>query len=173
MFLQARRYYICCCHLGRVNNGLTPDVVALPALHLSYLSTEVYLKFLCYKHVGEAYPKQTHDIKKIFDQLKPHVRSKIRKKFKPELAKVRASLDAAPNLADGSRAAVPEILEEALEFGYDFFSSFRYSWEGYPRLSFVLYSFPETLDAVALEMYPEFQVYGDLVDRPGSVSSAS
>ena len=106
---------------------------------LAAFSVELFLKCLLVIEAGQ-YP-ETHNLKKLFAQLKPETRNELRKKHD----------------ANAERKAKFGTLEELLEQGQDAFERFRYSFEKGEETGFALNLLGEVVRQKIISLHPDWE----------------
>jgi HEPN domain-containing protein len=106
---------------------------------LAAFSVELYLKCLLLIEARQ-YP-ETHNLKKLFAQLKPETKSELRKKHD----------------ARAERVAELGKLEELLEQGQDAFERFRYPFEKGEETGFALNWLGEVVRQKIISLHPDWE----------------
>lgn len=151
MLHQARRFFWASQELA--HKRLPIEAVrelAYPSLFNSFVSSELFLKLLNYRHSGQM--MNGHNLLILFNNLAGHHRAKIRKEWR-EMNRLVPPLPLPPNPA----IKLPSTLEEELEAAASSYETFRYRWESQPHEVFTLHQFPAALERVTLDLYPDLQ----------------
>jgi hypothetical protein len=126
-------------------------LIAHPSMVLSVFASELYLKCLLCLETGKV--PQTHNLKTLFDALKPETKRRLEELWdadvrKPQRQKV---LDHVRTFPEGDKLRID--LPSVLELGANAFQELRYLYEA-GQSFFLLSDFPNLLRAVTLERMP-------------------
>jgi hypothetical protein len=159
IFDQATRFHESDHRLRNTVPTDRPDqlpLVAYPAMVLSALASELYLKCLLCIETG-AVPN-THNLKELFNGLKSETKRKLEALWQEDIKTPQRQkvINHIRTLPDGK--GLKEDLIYALDLGADAFIELRYIYEN-GRSFFLLGEFPNMLRQVLLERFPE-------LDRP-------
>lgn len=127
-------------------------LVAHPSMVLSAFASELYLKCLLCIETGLV--PNTHNLKKLFDGLKPSTKSRLEALWDEHLKSPQRKkiFDHLRTLPEGKNLR-PD-LEHALDLGADSFIELRYIYEN-GSVFFLLGEFPNLLRQTILERFPE------------------
>jgi hypothetical protein len=130
-------------------------LVAHPSMVLSAFASELYLKCLLCLETGKA--PQTHNLKTLFDALKPETKRRLEELWDAEIRtpKRQKVLDHIRTLPE--RDKLRTDLPSVLKLGANAFQELRYFYEA-KQSFFLLSDFPNLLRAVILERMPWWEV---------------
>jgi HEPN domain-containing protein len=148
IFRQAQRFHRASQHLRALPQPEFANV-AMPALYMSCLAIELFLKCLICLHNGQV--SHGHDLRRLFMQMPADWRARICRAWSERASSMeRQGVFEMAELAMAKR--VPRSLPELLEAASKTHQLARYLWESDGTNLFLLVDLPDVLEPIAKEI---------------------